>query len=269
MKRTPSVAHQFYPGDAATLDRTLANLIPRVSESQKKKAIAVISPHAGYVYSGAVAGETFAQVHVPKNIVLLGPNHHGRGARVALMSEGSWQMPSGDVPINTELAQNILRHSSAVTDDELAHRYEHSLEVQVPFMQRLQPGLTLAPIVVSHISYLDCAEVGRAIGRAITDYGRSTLIVASTDMTHYESREAASRKDRLALSHIESLDPEGLYNTVLDNRISMCGIMPTTIALVAAIELGARRADLVRYTDSGEISGDTHQVVGYAGFVIS
>ena len=267
MQRTPAVAHQFYPGDAATLTRMLRELVP--AEGRKKKAIAVVCPHAGYVYSGRVAGETMARVEIPTDVLVMGPNHHGMGAEVALMAEGDWEMPMGSVPINTELAQLLLAQSDEIAADTVAHRYEHSLEVQVPFLQYLQPKLRLTPLVVSHLAFATCQRVGKAIAAAIRAYGKPVLMVASTDMTHYESRVAAEAKDRKAIERVMALDPEGLYSTVLGNRISMCGIMPTTITLIAALELGATKAKLVRYTDSGETSGDTDQVVGYAGFVVS
>lgn len=268
MIRSPAVAHQFYPGEAAALRRMIAELTPAAGPG-KKKALAVVAPHAGYIYSGRVAAETFARVEVPRDVVLLGPNHHGYGAPIALMRDGSWEMPLGTVPINQELAGAIInRNPELITPDETAHRFEHSLEVQVPFLQSQQPELTLAPLVLGHLTLAQCTELGSAIAAAIREYGQPVLIVASTDMTHYESRQAASSKDRLALARISDLDPNGLYQTVAANRISMCGVIPTTVALVAAITLGAKRAELVRYTDSGEASGDTSQVVGYAGFVI-
>ena len=267
MKREPAVAHQFYPGDPTTLKRTLDSLIP--ATIAKQKALAVVSPHAGYIYSGGVAGETFAAVEIPQDIVVLGPNHQGYGAPVALMEKGAWKMPLGEVPINTVLAQILLAQTELIEADTLAHRFEHSLEVQVPFLQYFRPDLTLTPMVISHLSFKSCRLVGEALAAAIEQYGKPVLIVASSDMTHYESRESATAKDSLAMQRIKALDPEGLYNTVLGNRISMCGIMPATIALVAALRLGATQARLVRYTDSGEASGDTNQVVGYAGFVIS
>jgi len=267
MIRTPVVANQFYPGDPEILRQTLAELTP-TSSKEKKKAFAVVSPHAGYIYSGAVAGETFALVEIPDTIIILGPNHSGRGARVAMMSQGKWQMPLGNIELNAELG-NLLSSSAVIEEDNIAHSSEHSLEVQVPFLQYLKKEFTLLPFVVSHIPYSDCVKAGKEIAAAISQYNKSVLMVASTDMTHYESRKSASHKDHLALKHIISLDPEGLYNTVVGQRISMCGIMPTTIALIAAIELGATKAELVRYTDSGETSGDTQQVVGYAGCVIS
>jgi len=216
-----------------------------------------------------VAGETIGRVEVPENVIILGPNHTGYGAPLALMAQGSWSMPMGDVPINKDLAAEIAKRSPEIAIDDIAHRFEHSLEVQVPFLQYRQKNLTIAPIVVSHVSYETCIAVGQGLANAIKSYGKPVLIVASTDMTHYESRQAASAKDSLALERIKALDPEGLYNTVAGNRISMCGIMPTTVALTAALALGAKKAELVRYTDSGETSGDTSHVVGYAGLVIS
>lgn len=267
MRREPAVAHQFYPGDPATLKHTLDRLIP--ADTTKQKGLAVVSPHAGYIYSGGVAGETFAAVEIPQDIVVMGPNHHGYGAPVALMDKGAWSMPLGEVPINTILAHSLLAQTNLIEADTLAHRFEHSLEVQVPFLQYFRPDMTLTPMVISHLSFKSCQAVGEALAAAIEQYGKPVLIVASSDMTHYESRESATAKDSLAIQQIKALDPEGLYNTVLGNKITMCGIMPTTIALIAALRLGATQARLVRYTDSGEASGDTNQVVGYAGFVIS
>ncbi len=267
MRREPAVAHQFYPGDPLTLRHTLDKLIP--ATASKQKALAVVSPHAGYIYSGSVAGETFAAVDIPQDIVVLGPNHHGYGAPVAIMQAGAWSLPLGEVPINTVLAHTILAQTNLISTDSMAHRFEHSLEVQVPFLQYLRPDMTLTPIVISHLSFKACTEIGEALAAAIKQYGKPVLIVASSDMTHYESRESATKKDALALQRIQALDPEGLYHTVLGQKITMCGIMPTTIALIAALHLGATQARLIRYTDSGEASGDTNQVVGYAGLVIS
>jgi AmmeMemoRadiSam system protein B len=269
MLRSPVVAGQFYPGSEASLINALNSLVPEIQPEKRKQAIAVVSPHAGYIYSGGVAGETIGRVKVPENVIILGPNHTGHGAAIALMAQGTWDMPMGEVAINKELTAQIAQNSPEVEIDEAAHRFEHSLEVQVPFLQYMQKNLTIAPIVVSHVSYSTCVAVGEGLAAAIKNYGRPVLIVASTDMTHYESRQSASAKDSLALDRIKALDPEGLYNTVVGRRISMCGIMPTTVALTAALALGAKKAELIRYTDSGETSGDTSQVVGYAGLVIS
>jgi AmmeMemoRadiSam system protein B len=268
MKRYPVVAGQFYPDDP----KTLADMVAELSGSfvgQKQDALAVIVPHAGYVYSGRAAGETFARVNIPEDVVILGPNHHGRGAAVALMAAGGWQTPLGDVEINEALAAELLRDSDLIVNDEMAHRYEHSLEVQVPFLQYFRKDFTIAPLVISHLAYHECAALGNEIAAAVKRYGKPVLLVVSTDMTHYESRAAATAKDQLAIERILQLDGAGLYETVIGRSISMCGIMPTTVALSAVKELGAARVDLVRYTDSGEATGDTRQVVGYAGLIIS
>ena len=264
--RTPAVADRFYPGHPATLSHTIQDLTPSPTKAQK--AHAVVSPHAGYMYSGSVAGETFARVQVPETVIILGPNHHGQGDPVAL-STTPWQMPMGLVPIDTAIAEALLKASSAITVDEMAHRFEHSLEVQVPFLQARQKNLSIVPLVISHISYPMCQEVGKALAKVIAATGREILIVASSDMTHYESREAADKKDHYALKKLADMDPSTLYHAILDHNISMCGIMPVTIALIAAMALGATKTELVRYSDSGAVSGDTSQVVGYAGVIIS
>ena len=266
--RPPVVANRFYPGSTAVLRSTIAEMVPDIVAEEKTKALAVISPHAGYVYSGSVAAETMAKVEVPDTVVILGPNHHGRGAPLALGRE-DWQMPMGDVEVDQELADQILQISEVITEDEDAQEYEHSLEVQVPFLQFFNPEVRIVPIVVSHVSYAVCQQAARDLARAIRESGRNVLLVASTDMTHYESRRSAEQKDTMALAEIQAMNPKGLYETVVNNRISMCGIMPTTITLLTAMELGAEKADLVRYTDSGAVSGDTDQVVGYAGLVLA
>ncbi len=268
MLRLPVAADRFYPGNPDALQAELSRRIPDIPESQKQDCLAIISPHAGYVYSGDVAGETVARVNIPETVLILGPNHHGLGQPVSLGLK-DWSMPFGQVPIAREFAVKILKNSSIIIDDNTAHQAEHSLEVQVPFLHYFQKNLSIAPIVISHISYEECQETARDLVTAIRAFGEPVLIVASTDMTHYESRANAAKKDHLALARIEALDPIGLYRTVIGNRISMCGIMPTTVALLAAMQMGATQAELVRYTDSGEASGDTEQVVGYAGLIIS
>ncbi|RJO61597.1 MAG: AmmeMemoRadiSam system protein B, partial [Dehalococcoidia bacterium] len=191
----------------------------------------------------------------------------GIGANAAVMADGSWEMPFGPVPIDQELAAAVVRHAP-VTVDATAHLREHSLEVQVPFLQYFQPKLTIVPILFSHLSYAACATLGRGLATAVKNSTREVLLVASTDMSHYETRETAQRQDRLALERIADLDPEGLYETVSRHNISMCGVIPTVITLIAAQGLGAEQAALVRYTDSGAATGDTSQVVGYAGWVV-
>ena len=269
MLRLPAVAGQFYPAEKSALTEMISGLMPTVAASERRDGIVVVSPHAGYVYSGKVAGKTFAKVNIPEDVVIIGPNHHGYGVPLALMDEGEWQTPIGTVPINSELSRLILDYNNNIESDAAAHRAEHSLEVQVPFLQMRQPNLKLSPLVVSHLSLELCLYTGRQLAVAIKKLARPVLIIASSDMTHYESRESASRKDKQALARILELDPEALYQTVMAKNISMCGVIPATIALTAAKELGASACELVSYSDSGETSGDLEQVVGYAGLLIS
>ncbi len=265
MARLPVVADTFYPGNPTLLTRSIGELV--TPEQPPRKALAAVVPHAGYVYSGNVVGQTLSRIIVPETVLIAGPNHTGYGAPVALGTE-DWAMPMGHVRFGVDLAAGMLQHSSVIVADNTAHQYEHSLEVQIPFLQFFQKKLSIVPLVISHISYAECEQVAEDIAQAITAYEGQVLLVASTDMTHYESREEASLKDQLVLKYLLQLDPRGVYTTVTSNQISMCGVIPTTIILLAARCLGAQQAELVKYTDSGEVSGDTDQVVGYAGVVI-
>jgi MEMO1 family protein len=264
--RRAVVANRFYPGSK----EALAGEIDAFFENSTRtpvKALAVVSPHAGYLYSGALAAGTLAAVKIPESVVILGPNHHGRGAAIAL-SATNWQTPLGVVPADQTLIDLILEHGPMVQVDESAHAPEHSLEVQVPFLQRLQPHLKIVPLVLSQLSFAECQALAASLAAAITAAGGEHLLVASSDMSHYEPREAASRKDHLALAAITALDAEALYRTVFSQRISMCGVIPVVVAILAAGLLGAEHAELIGYTDSGHVTGDSHQVVGYAGVVI-
>lgn len=266
MLRQPAVAGQFYPDDPQTLNQVITDFLAR-SPINPLPAVAVISPHAGYVYSGSVAAETFSHVKITQTVIILGPNHRGMGHKAAVMDSGEWIMPSGTVSIDKNIAAMLLAESSVLQPDATAHTFEHSLEVQVPFLQYyVKPAIV--PICLSHLSYEECLEIGKSIASVIAKQTSKPLLVASSDMTHYESRQSATKKDTMAMSCIKDLDPEGLYDTVMRNKISMCGFIPTTVTLIAANELGAKSAELIRYTDSGEISGDTNKVVGYAGFII-
>ncbi|MBI5286386.1 MAG: AmmeMemoRadiSam system protein B [Deltaproteobacteria bacterium] len=266
MIRKPTVAHQFYPGNPATLDRAVRSMV--VEKRPKEDAIAIISPHAGYIYSGNVAGSIYSDVKLPDNIVLIGPNHTGLGERVALMDKGEWEMPFGRVKVNERLASIILEESDIFVADPVAHLREHSLEVQLPFIHIFNPEATIVPITVMHLNHPECEEAGQAIARAIKRYAEKVLIVVSSDMNHYESQEVTKRKDKKAIDKVLALDHKGLLRTVMDEDISMCGVIPATIALVASKELGAKEARLVSYATSGETSGDYQHVVGYAGILI-
>lgn len=267
MLRSPAVAGQFYPKHPAALAHTLDQLIPPVVE--KRSAFGVMVPHAGYVYSGGVAGKTFAGVTIPPEVVILGPNHHGTGHQAAVYRHGGWETPLGTVSIAEELADAILAACPAAAADVQAHTHEHSLEVQVPFLQTLLAEVVIAPLCIGRLPLETLLALGDGLAQALRTRPQRPLLVASTDMTHYESGEVARRKDHLALERVLALDPEGLYQTVGANRISMCGVLPTVIMLRAAIKLGATRAELVAYANSGDVTGDQREVVGYAGVVVS
>jgi AmmeMemoRadiSam system protein B len=266
MIRQPAVADQFYDGNPTRLHYELGKLIDHIKEARSAKAI--VAPHAGYMYSGAVAGGAYAQVDVPETVVILGPSHTGVGSPAAVMTKGAWSMPMGAVPISENLAAQMVEFSDYLEDDALAHTYEHSLEVQIPFLQYRQPNLSIVPVCLKNLPFSVCKEIGSTIAEVVKQAGKPVLLVASTDMTHYESQEQAQSKDRLAIDKILALDPQGLLETVRGHNISMCGVIPTTVTLVASLALGASSAKLIRYATSGDVTGDYRQVVGYASFII-
>lgn len=268
MTRRPQYAGQFYPGTRERLREAIAPLTD--PGAAPKKSLAVVSPHAGYVYSGGVAGAVFSSAALPSVFVILGPAHREIDPLFAVWAEGSWQTPLGESPIETELASRVLAGCPLAEANERAHLTEHSLEVQLPFIQYLRKDAAIVPICVSaEADYAALEALGRALAEAVRGYEKESLIVASTDMSHYVSQRTAERQDRRAIDKVLGLDPFGLFTTVVEERISMCGFQPTTAALVAALALGARQAELVRYATSGDASGDYSQVVGYAGIRLS
>lgn len=267
MRRKPQVAGSFYPEQRERLLRTIEGMTDRRTE--KKRALAVVVPHAGYIYSGPVAGAVFSSVEIPATVVVLGPGHRDIRSLFAVQKAGSWLTPLGEAPIQENLAAMIIDRCPSAKGDEEAHRWEHSLEVEVPFLQYFRKDVEIVPVCVSHeTDYGDLESFGLGLAGAIRDFGRPVLIVASTDMSHYVSQETAEKKDALAIRKILDVDPRGLFETVLAEGISMCGFQPTTAALVAARELDASEAELVLYRTSGDSSGDFSQVVGYAGLRI-
>ena len=263
MKRNSAVAGQFYPGTASGLSRALLQLTREVEAPEP--AIGVVSPHAGYVYSGAVAGEVFSSVRVPGKVVIFCPNHTGIGEDAAIMSRGAWRMPWGDVSVDEELAARLGTACPLLREDASAHSREHSIEVQLPFLHRFRPDVRIVPVALGHLSLEECRDLGESVADAIAGDPERPLLVASSDMSHYVSDAVARKKDRLAIDRMLALDPEGLYKTVRTERISMCGVMPATVVLFAARRLGATSARLIRYATSGDVSRDFEQVVGYAG----
>jgi hypothetical protein len=267
MTRKPFVAGQFYPGRPRELREALERMTDR--EAPKEEAIAVVSPHAGYVYSGTVAGAVFSSVVVPDTVIILGPGHRPIRPVFAVQGEGSWETPLGAVPIESGLAKALLDSCPLCRNDAKAHEQEHSLEVQVPFLQHFSLGVSIVPVCVSYAaSFADLQALGKTLAGVIRGFDRPVLIVASTDMSHYVSRAVAKEKDGRALDRILALDAEGLFRTVVEEEISMCGFQPVTAALVAARALGAVEAELVRYATSGDVTGDDRGVVGYAGLRI-
>ena len=220
------------------------------------------------MYSGDVAGSVYSRVEIPDTVILLGPNHTGMGERIALACHGSWIMPFGDLEIDSNLAMAILENLPIGRENEDAHRLEHSLETQLPFLQYFRKQFKIVPICFMRLSLDECRMLAQAIVKAVRSCDRSVLIVASSDMTHYESHARASEKDHEAIEQILNMDPEGLFHTVEKGGITMCGINPATVMLAACKELGATQAELARYMTSGEISGNMDQVVGYAGVVV-
>jgi len=226
-------------------------------------------PHAGYVYSGSVAGETASHLAIPETVIILGPNHTGLGPAVSVFPEGKWLMPFGSVPIAEELARTIVEKIELAEADESAHLREHSIEVQLPFLHYQRKGeMKFVPMILSSLATADCRHVGESLAGIINEAEGDVLLVASSDMTHYESHQSATTKDAEAIERILDLDPEGLIKTVFSRKISMCGIIPTAVMLYATKALGATGARLIRYTTSGETSGDYDQVVGYAGILV-
>jgi hypothetical protein len=239
-------------------------------EAEKKRAVSVISPHAGYVYSGKVAGSVFSSVTLPGIFIILGPNHQDVSTGISIMKQGVWETPLGDVSVNTTLADLIMKQSGGLKENPQSHSQEHSLEVQVPFIQYLKEDFSFVPISIAHFAtYDDLEELGKAIAGAIRENGQDVLIVASTDMSHYVSQEDAKKKDFLAIEKILELDARGLYDVVKKENISMCGFQPTTATIIASKKLGAKKAELIKYQTSGDVSGDFLKVVGYAGIRIT
>ncbi|MBE0605652.1 MAG: AmmeMemoRadiSam system protein B [Deltaproteobacteria bacterium] len=263
MKRNPAVSGQFYPGTASGLSRALRELTREVEAPEP--AIGVVSPHAGYVYSGAVAGELFSSVRVPGTAVIFCPNHTGIGVDAAIVSHGAWRMPWGDVPIDEGLAARLETASPLLREDASAHSREHSIEVQLPFLHRFRPDVRIVPVALGRLSLDECRDLGESVADAVAGDPERPLLVASSDMSHYVPDAVARNKDMLAIDRMLALDPEGLYATVRTERISMCGVLPATVVLFAARRLGATSARLIRYATSGDVSRDFEQVVGYAG----
>ena len=266
--REAAVAGYFYPGEKGSLLSEVDACLAAAPAAEPRRAIAVVMPHAGYVYSGRTAGAVAAAVEIPERVIGLGPKHTRHGARAAVAAATAWRFPFGDVPIDRELA-DALAARRIFEPDDAAHREEHSLEVEVPFLWRRNPRLRFTPVALGGLGLEQLREIGQSIAEVVAAAGGPVLLVASTDMSHQIPLADAERLDGLAIARAVALDPEGLFRTVADHDISMCGVIPVTAALFAAKALGATSAELVRYTTSAEASGDSRRVVGYAGIVVA
>ncbi len=267
--RPPAVAGAFYPAQSARLGSMLDGMRP--ADVSPVAALGLMVPHAGYVYSGAAALRTFASAVLPSRVILLGPNHTGRGVPLAAAVEDEWLTPLGKVPVDRALLDALVAAHRGVVADGRAHAAEHCLEVQVPMLLALRPDVRIAPLVVGTHDLGTLLDLGAALAAVVAAArdadGRAPLLVISSDMTHYESAAAARRKDELALARLAAIDPAGLHRTVLGEDISMCGMAPAVAALEALRRLGATRGETVVYTHSGVVTGDDREVVAYAGMV--
>ena len=269
MSREPAVAGQFYPGDPEALRAEVGRCLGAVLPGQAGATVAILVPHAGYVYSGPVAGATFASVILPRVNVILCPNHTGLGEPIAVANRGVWRTPLGPAKINEALADHLLDMCALARADERAHLREHAVEVQLPFLQVTLEEFSFVPICVGTGRLPALTQLGNDLGAAIASFDEPVGIIISSDMSHYIPAPVARAKDMMAIETILAVDPEALFRVVRQHDISMCGVSPAVAGLTAAGILGASRARLIAYANSGDTSGDYDRVVGYAGLLIS
>ena len=264
--RHPAVAGRFYPRDRNTLLKDVKSYLS--PQAATIPALGCVTPHAGYIYSGAVAGAVYAQVDLPRRIIVLCPNHTGKGRPLAIMSQGAWETPLGQVPIDAALADDLKRRFPLLTEDADAHRSEHAIEVELPFLQARRPDFTFVPIALGTAQFDILEKLSEAVADTIHSQAERILIVASSDMNHYENDAITRIKDHKAIDRMLALDPHGLFDVVMREEISMCGFGPAVVMLTATMRLGATSAELIKYATSGDVSGDREMVVGYAGVVV-
>ena len=270
MLRQPAVSGRFYPsqpGELAQLVRELS-APPEDPLVRRKEVRACLVPHAGYMFSGHVAGAVYSRIALPRNIVILGVRHRPRGAPIAIVSNGAWRTPLGDAPIDSGLAAEFRNESPLLREDEVAHLAEHSLEVQLPFLQVLRPQFTFVPIAVGTVRYEDLTALGAAAARVLAGHS-DVLLLTTSDLNHYEDDATTRRKDHKAIERLLALDPRGLFDVCRSEEISMCGLGPAVVMLTALNALQCSRTELVRYATSADVSMDREVVVGYAGMLFS
>ena len=267
--RLPAVAGQFYPADPLELTRLIRKFSAEDPASPKTRVRACLVPHAGYIYSGGVAGTVFARMILPKRILVLGVRHSPMGEDLAILSEGAWRTPLGDAPVDEQLAQRVKAACPGLREDGVAHSREHSLEVEIPFLQILDPGFSFVPVAVGTSRFEELQAVGMGLARVLRESKEDILVVTSSDMNHYEPDEGTRIKDAKAIERMEAVDARGLFDVCRKEKISMCGLGPAVVMLTAMKELGVARGELVRYTTSGDVNGDRTAVVGYAGMIFA
>src|SRR5580700_4812479 len=270
MLRHPAVAGRFYPGNPDELRAEARGYLTQGGSTNQAavRALGCIAPHAGYMYSGHVAGAVFAPLEIPQLCLVLCPNHTGVGRPLAIISEGAWETPLGNVTIDNACATALKQRCPLLHEDSTAHRSEHAAEVELPFLQMRQPRLKFVPIALGTHEFEALDQLGEAIADVIAAQSDPVLIVASSDMNHYESDAITRVKDHNAIEPILALDARALHNVVTQQNISMCGLGPAVVMLTAARRLGATSAELIKYATSGDVSGDRDRVVGYAGIAV-
>jgi AmmeMemoRadiSam system protein B len=267
MIRKPAVAGQFYPGNARQLAQEARRLISLRQPARPRAAIAVVCPHAGYIYSGGVAGQVLGAVEIPPSVVLIGPDHFGEAQDFSVFDEGAWETPMGRVEVDAVLTRALLDSSPLFSADCDGHRRDHCLEVQLPLLQTHTPPPRIAPILVGTLDEQKLREAGEAAGAAIETMSPRPLLLASSDLNHYEPLEISEAKDRRAIQAMLKLDEALLMRECLRHHITMCGIGAAYLTIVAAKRLGASRAELIDYRTSADAGADADSVVGYAGIV--
>jgi AmmeMemoRadiSam system protein B len=269
MIRLPAVAGRFYPSDSAKLTELVFQYTKGDSNVVPTRAMACLVPHAGYVYSGHVAGAVFGRLAMPKKVLILGVRHFPQGEKAAINSNGAWRTPLGDVAIDEELAEALRAACPILREDSVAHNREHSLEVQLPFLQVLAPGCTFVPIALGTVQIEELVRLGEGIGRVLEEAKEEVLLLTTSDLNHHEDDATTRVKDRKAIEAMLEMDARSLYDTCRAERISMCGLGPGVTMLTALRQMDAKHAELVRYATSADASGDKSAVVGYAGMIFT
>lgn len=269
MLRLPAVAGRFYPSNPEELTALVHQFAKKDPGNALAQVRACLVPHAGYAYSGHVAGAVFARLELPKKFLILGVRHFPRGEPVAILSKGAWRTPLGDAEIDTPLAEALRGACPLLREDNVAHSAEHSLEVQLPFLQVLAPGFSFVPVALGTLRFEDLVSVGKAVARVLLTEKEEVLLLTTSDLNHYEDDATTRRKDRKAIDQLLGLDARGLYDTCRKEEISMCGLGPAVAMLTTLCDMGAKKAELIRYATSGDVSGDRDAVVGYAGMTFS